>query len=109
MKPANALEGFWIKLVASTGCVVCRRFGQSGLPVEVHHIAKGSGVRSHFAVVALCGNQVDGGHHRGGAGFHGMGDRAFCALYRPPGESEWGLLVWGLEDIAGRLRGMIKL
>lgn len=28
-----------------------------------------------------------------------MGVRAFCALYRPPGECEHGLLVWLLTDL----------
>lgn len=104
MKPANALERFWMGLVSSVGCVVCRRFEPTGLPPEVHHIAKGSGARSHFAVACLCGNLTDGGHHRGGVGFHGMGDDAFCRLFRPPGDSEWGLLVWTIEDIAAKLK-----
>lgn len=90
-------------LVRSLGCVVCRRFGDSGLPVEVHHIARGSGLRSGFALAPLCGSPQDGGHHRGGAGFHGMGEDAFCRLYRPPGDSEAGLLVWTAEDLAQRL------
>ena len=90
--------------VRALGCVICRRFVVTGLPVELHHVAEGSGLRDEFAVVPLCGSRIDGGHHRGGAGFHGMGERAFCALYRPPGDREWGLLIWMIEDIAkGRL------
>lgn len=105
MKPANPLERFWMGLVASVGCVVCRRNLPTGLPPEVHHIAKGSGLRSHFAVACLCGNQIDGGHHRGAAvGFHGMGEDAFCRLFRPPGDTEWGLLVWTIEDLCVMLR-----
>ena len=79
--------------IASLGCVVCRRHGATGTAVEVHHVAEGSGSRSDFATVPLCSE-----HHRGGAGLHGMGTKAFCALYRPPGDTEWGLLVWVNED-----------
>jgi hypothetical protein len=32
-----------------------------------------------------------------------MGAKAFCRLYRLPGESEYGLLVWTAEDIERRL------
>lgn len=81
--------------VASIGCVVCRRFTEGGGRVELHHVAEGSGLRSDYAVVPLC---VE--HHRGGAGLHGMGPKAFIRLYRPPGDSEYGLLIWLAEDMA---------
>ena len=29
-----------------------------------------------------------------------MGTKAFLRLYRPLGETEWGLLVWSNEDMA---------
>lgn len=32
-----------------------------------------------------------------------MGSKAFCRLYRPPGDEEMGLLIWTLEDIAKSL------
>ena len=97
---ATAAEGRYMALVASLGCIICRRFEPTGLPVELHHVAEGSGLRSNYAIAPLCGNRLDGGHHRGGAGFHGMGEKAFCRLYRPPGENEFGLLVWTCEDLA---------
>ena len=81
-------------LVARAGCVLAPAGGCWGR-VEVHHVAEGSGVRSDFATVGLC---VE--HHRGGSGLHGMGTKAFLRLYRPPGESEWGLLAWANEAIA---------
>jgi hypothetical protein len=82
--------------VARNGCVVGNH-GFTGCQgrIEVHHCAEGSGKRSDFSTVGLCEE-----HHRGGSGIHGMGVRGFCALYRPPGESEMGLLVWLLEDMA---------
>ena len=61
----------------------------------MHHIAKGTGIRSDFATVGLCEE-----HHQGKGGLHGMGVKAFCRLYRPLGECEWGLLAWANEDIA---------
>lgn len=86
-------------LVARAGCVVGNRgFGGCEGKVDVHHVAEGSGLRSDFATVGLC--QM---HHTGPAGLHGMGTKRFVTLYRPPGESEYGLLVWANEDIA-RLR-----
>lgn len=83
--------------IAALGCLLTNR----GFPdtcaggVELHHVAEGSGLRDEWALVPLC---VE--HHRGAAGLHGMGARAFIRLYRPPGDSEYGLLVWLLEDMA---------
>lgn len=92
-------------LVARAGCVlgnrqlhVCEfRPGQED-KIDVHHVAEGSGLRSDFGTVGLCW-----GGHQGPAGLHGMGTKAFIRLYRPPGESEYGLIIWANEDIA-RLR-----
>lgn len=81
--------------VARLPCVVCRRLGFAAGPVELHHVAEGSGLRSDYAVAALCQE-----HHRGQSGLHGMGARLFVKLYRVPGESEYGLLVWVNEDLA---------
>jgi hypothetical protein len=84
--------------VASIGCVVCRRLHGCYSPAEIHHVAEGSGVRSDFSVAGLCPEHHD--EHRTGSGFHGMGTERFCKLFRVPGESEYGLLVWVNEDLA---------
>ncbi len=81
--------------VAKSGCVVGHRQGGCEGGDEVHHVAEGSGLRSDFSVACLCV-----GHHRGPAGLHGMGSKAFIRLYRLPGDSEYGLLVWQNEDLA---------
>ena len=81
-------------LIARLPCVVCRSLGHPSPQVEVHHVAEGSGLRSDFSVAPLCME-----HHRGKAGLHGMGTKAFCALYRPPGDAEWGLLIWTAEAL----------
>lgn len=84
--------------VAQLGCLICKRnYGPVNAygPVELHHIAVGTGKRSDYAVAPLCEE-----HHRGGAGLHGMGVKKFCVLYRPPGDCEYGLLVWVNEDLA---------
>lgn len=82
--------------VAHIGCLICRRLQcQQTTPLELHHIALGTGVRSDYAVAPLC---VE--HHRGSAGLHGMGTKKFCVMYRPPGDCEYGLLVWVNEDLA---------
>jgi hypothetical protein len=80
--------------VAALGCCVCRRLGHGYTAAEVHHIAEGSSKRSDFAVAPLCRE-----HHQGSAGFHGLKERRFCALYRVPWENEYGLLVWVNEDL----------
>jgi hypothetical protein len=84
--------------VRAAGCVICnRRLGLGRGPVETHHVAEGSGLRSEFGLVGLC---VE--HHTGATGLHGMGTKAFILLYRPPGDSEFGLLIWANEDITRR-------
>lgn len=100
----TALEVLWMGLIASLPCLVCVRFVPTGLPVQLHHVAEGSSVRYHQAVVPLCGDQTDGGHHEGEYGFHGLGERAFCARYDVPWLNEYGLLVWRDQDLMARLR-----
>lgn len=85
-------------LIARLPCVVCKRIGTEPGPVEVHHVAEGSGLRSDFAVAPLCTE-----HHRGASGLHGLGAKAFCRLYRTPGETEYGLLVWTAEELEALL------
>ena len=85
----------WHAACRAVGCVVCRRFAPLAGRVELHHVAEGSGLRSEWAVVPLCEL-----HHRGSRGLHGISPAAFCVLYRVPGETEWGLLVWTIEDVA---------
>ena len=84
--------------IASLGCLLAKQ-GVSGCAgtTELHHVAEGSGIRNEWALVPLCE-----AHHRGQAGLHGMGTKAFIRLYRPPGDSEFGLLIWLLESMAHR-------
>lgn len=97
----TAAEARYMGVIAAMRCLICRRLpaAATGLPTEVHHVAEGSAIRSGFATVPLCGSPQDGGHHRGIAGLHGMGPKAFCALYRPPFENEYGLLAWANQDL----------
>ena len=82
--------------IASLGCLLGRRgLHQCEGTVELHHCAEQSGKRSDWATVPLCAEA-----HRGKSGLHGMGVKAFCGLYRPPGDSEYGLLIWLIEDLA---------
>ena len=84
--------------VASLGCLVCKRIGKGYSAAQLHHVAEASGKRSDWSVVPLCPTHHD--PHRTGSGFHGMGTKKFCSMFRLPGESEYGLLVWLLEDLA---------
>jgi hypothetical protein len=80
--------------VHSLGCCVCRRIGYGYVPAQAHHVAEGSGLRSEWAIVPLCEE-----HHTGASGFHKRG-KQFLSQFRVPGESEYGLLVWTIEDLA---------
>lgn len=84
----------WRDLVGGLSCLLCSRGFPGRGRVELHHVAEGSGLRSDFGMVPLCHE-----HHAGKAGLHGMGPKAFLRLYRPPGESEYGLLIWLNEDL----------
>ncbi len=90
----NKAESAHVERVASVGCVICRRLYGRFVPAEIHHIATGSGLRSHFAVAGLCTE-----HHTGGSGFHTM-RKQWLKLFKVPGESEYGLLVMVNEDLA---------
>lgn len=94
----TSAEREWMDRVAALGCVVCRRLYSRYVSCELHHIAEGSGLRSNFSVAGLCPDHHD--EQRKGTGFHGMGTKHFCAMFRVPGESEYGLLVWVNEDLA---------
>jgi hypothetical protein len=74
--------------VASLGCVLCHEIGHGYSPAEVHHIFD-TAARSDFLTIPLCLE-----HHRGGTGFHGLGQRAFEARYKT---SEAKLLAATLE------------
>lgn len=71
----------FMNAVASTGCVMCREHDGQYVDGHVHHIADGSNPRSDYMTVCLCPE-----HHTGAAGIHGMGEKAFCRLYRLPNE-----------------------
>ena len=88
-------KAHWRNQLARLCCVVGRRHGGCTGGINLHHVAEGSGLRNDWALVPLCE-----GHHTGQAGLHGMGSKNFLRLYRPPGDSEYGLLVWLLEDLA---------
>lgn len=99
----TVVERFWKALLALLPCIICVRFIPSGRPASLHHVAEGSGERSTFAMVPICWP-----HHQGPEGLHGMGPKEFMRLYRPPGDSEFGLLVWTLEDLAKLLYARIR-
>ncbi len=78
MKTANKIEQRHMSKVASTGCVICREWHDVRTPGEIHHIAKGSGKRSHYMVACLCPE-----HHRGVSyGLHSRGVKTFCRQYK---------------------------
>jgi hypothetical protein len=92
----SAAEGRFMAHVSRLKCVICWKFPDldTGLPTEVHHLGEGSSRQNNWLVAPLCGSRSDGGHHRGGAGLHGMGSKGFCALYKMPHGNEYGLIAW---------------
>lgn len=80
--------------VAALGCILCDYLGHPETPAEVHHIRDGQGAAqraSDFLTVPLCPY-----HHRGPAGFHGMGTRAFSTRYKL---NELDLLAMTIEKL----------
>lgn len=69
-------HGDHLERVASLGCCICAEMGMGYVPAEVHHIGDTS-ERSDFLTIPLCTE-----HHRGGTGFHGLGEREFNRRYR---------------------------
>ena len=88
-------KALWRSKLAALRCVVGVRHGGCSGSIELHHVAEGSGLRHDYGLVPLCHE-----HHTGQAGLHGLGTKSFLRLYRPPGESEFGLLIWTMEDLA---------
>lgn len=75
-------------IVRGLGCVICREFLGERTPCSVHHIAKGSSLRSEFMVAGLCPF-----HHKGsGEGLHD-GLTLFLRQWRLPTEYHLLLLV----------------
>ena len=65
-------------IIASLGCVLCRRDTGERVPAEVHHVAEGSGTRSDWMVAPLCPE-----HHRiGPTSLHGAGVKRFLNMHR---------------------------
>ena len=78
--------------VANIGCILCKSvLGIQDSPAEIHHIYD-TADRSDWLVVPLCH-----AHHRGKAGFHGMGERKFNMVY---GTSETKLLAATIAELA---------
>jgi hypothetical protein len=98
---ATAAESRYMGFVKRMQCLICKRFPDlaTGLPTEVHHVGEGSSRQNNWIVAPLCGSKSDGGHHRGGAGLHGLGTKRFVSLYKVPHGTEYGLLAWLAEDI----------
>ena len=63
--------------LAEAGCMICRTFGITDSPVELHHLrSSGWGKGDYTTLIPLCYE-----HHRGNAGIHGMGTKAFERHY----------------------------
>lgn len=66
------------QLLASLGCMLCRRlYGITDSPVELHHLRTGGwGKGDYKTLISLC---VE--HHRGNTGIHGLGTKGFEKHY----------------------------
>lgn len=76
------------------GCALCRKVHgphEPG-PVELHHLRTGGwGKDDYMTLIPLCYE-----HHRGNAGIHGMGTKAFERNY---GYTQRELLDWALKQV----------
>jgi hypothetical protein len=81
--------------VANLGCIICSRFLSMGyVPAEVHHCFDTSD-KSDFLTIPLCPE-----HHRGGTGFHGLGERAFNRTYNTSERRLLGMVIEALRKAA---------
>ncbi len=87
-------EYAWMAEVAHMPCMVCKVKGLGASPAEVHHIFSTS-ERSNWLVVPLCPT-----HHRGSAGFHFLGQRAFERMHNL---TEAKLMALTIQAFARRL------
>lgn len=54
------LEREWLSMVASYGCIACRKEGITDVPACVHHIISGGRRMGHLFTIGLCYD-----HHQG--------------------------------------------
>lgn len=92
------IESEHIRRVKELPCSICVLMGIVPAPAfcgesEAHHIGDSS-ERSGWLVIPLCAE-----HHRGGTGFHGLGERAFNRMYKT---NELMLLGWTIQMLAER-------
>lgn len=83
----NRAERIRFGKLVDMGCILCWHLGTPGTSAEIHHLRDGQGMSQRAPndlTVPLCHI-----HHRGPQGYHGLGKRAFEALY---GVSERDLL-----------------
>jgi len=83
-------EKAYMGRVAAIGCLICRELGYDDSPAEIHHLFQ---ARSNWNICPLCSS-----HHRGPRGFHGLGQRAFEAMYKT---TEAELLALTIEALNG--------
>jgi len=95
-KPPTREESHYMVIVASLGCVITRRNTGQIVSCDVHHIAEGSGKRSHFRTAGLSKKF----HTDGGTGLHAIGIKKFLMAHDLPNEYELMELVnrFRMED-----------
>jgi hypothetical protein len=77
--------------VANIGCILCKTILDiQDSQAEIHHVFD-TADRSDWLCIPLCP-----AHHRGKAGFHGMGERKFNAVYST---SETKLLAETIKEL----------
>lgn len=92
---ATAQERTHMSAQADAGCILCIYLGLGSTPSEIHHLRAGMGAgqrNGNLMTIPLCPE-----HHRGRAGYHGMGRRAFEREY---GVTEIDLLNMTLREAA---------
>lgn len=82
----NKSEQHYHDVLRRIGCVICREHLNVHTQPEIHHIALGSGLRSHYLAAPLCVSH----HRQGETSLHGAGVKQFTRMFRL--ESEYHLL-----------------
>lgn len=81
----------YLQAVRDLGCVLCQHLGFPPSPAEAHHVFDTSS-RSDWLTIPLCAE-----HHRGGTGFHGIGERAWNRMHKVSEAKLLAMTIRGLN------------
>lgn len=92
----TAEEARWMAAIVEYGCIACMLNGWWRREAEVHHILRGGRRMGHLFTIPLCP-----GHHRDGAGVHGL-------VARHPWKARFEKLYGSEMDLLALMRDRVR-